>query len=210
MEKDIDSVKVTPLTAKGLDKPVNIDNGYREALIAGEITMDQVNYFLVGCKLPYYRETNDDYSSKDYYNDVNHKKHFVDALYYLLDNNYELFECKKNHEIEGYEKGGKISKNNLFDSAFLSNYLKSIEDKIDNIIKPQIDELNTQITLNIENLEKNKAEISKDKINEEEKSYYKNKIENYEKKLIEYREKINKLHKLDEENKKDLRSYFTY
>jgi hypothetical protein len=50
MEKDIDSVKVTPLTAKGLDKPVILIEGYREALIAGEITMDQVDYFLIGCK----------------------------------------------------------------------------------------------------------------------------------------------------------------
>ena len=206
VEKDINSIKVTPLIAKGLDKPVDINMGYREALIAGEITMDQVDYFLVGCKLPYYRKTSDDYSSESYYNDVNHKKDFVDTLYYLLDKNYKVFGCNINTKNEGYEKGEEITKNNLFDSAYLSAYLKIIEKKVNKIIKPQIKGLNTEITITTESLKKDKAEINNDKINAEEKSYYKNKIEKHKKLLKENIEKLNELHKLDEKNKKDLKT----
>jgi hypothetical protein len=144
--------------------------------------------------------------SEAYYNDVNHKKDLVDALYYLLHNNYKVFECNINTKNESYEKGEEITKNNLFNSVSLSDYLKNIENKVNEIIKTQITKLDMQIERITECLEEDKALINNDNISEEEKISYKKQIEHDEILLIEYREKLNKLHKLDEENKKDLKT----
>lgn len=199
MKEDIGSVQVTPLTVKGLDKPADInDSNYREALIGGEITMQQVDHFLIGCKEMRYREGVDDYFSEAYYNDINHKNDLVDALHFLLGDSYKVFECSINPESQSYEKGREITENNLF----YADYLKFIENKVDNIIKPQIDKLRMEIIKNTKEKENAESLMGNSKIDEKERRYYENKIDSCGKKLIENMEKLNNL--LAKLNREDL------
>jgi hypothetical protein len=201
MEKDIDSVKVTPLTVTGLPKPNNNKLYlYREALICGEVTMKQADYFLVGCKLPYYFD-NDNH-------DINHKKDFIETLDYLLSKNYQVFNCKINNEIEGYEKGDEITKENILNNKNLNDYLHKIKTKVDNIIKPKIEETQKIINRITKNLEEDTKEQNDNQNDhdDETKKYYENKIKKLTEELTMQQEKLINLLKQDEENKKDLQT----